>query len=177
MPPLVLSPPIPDRLRLYTPERYRTFAIIRNGNHEQDVIGSAWNPFRLNKDATISESQTWLRGAGNSINATGTSHRIAAHPYGTGYWQAGDSGYLGFRFNPSGSQPLYGWMHISVNNPINTLTVDGWAYQDDGTAILAGDVPEPASTGAVMGLAALAAGAALLKPRTPEMVSRRLSQT
>lgn len=62
-------------------------------------------------------------------------------------------GYLGFKT----SQDYFGWMDLLVERGAAggnaRVTVRGWAYQDNGDAIAAGEVPEPGS------LALLAAGA------------------
>jgi hypothetical protein len=77
-----------------------------------------------------------------------------------------------FMFNPGGT-PLYGWVELSAsvtgsygtNSSYGPLvTLKGWAYDDSGAKIAAGDtgasgVPEPGSF-ALTGLAALALGAA-----------------
>jgi hypothetical protein len=71
----------------------------------------------------------------------------------------------------TGGTPLYGWVELS--NVVSAghgpdVTLEGWAYDDQGIKIAAGDgipvdgVPEP-STMASTGLAALALGAAGLR--------------
>ncbi len=67
-------------------------------------------------------------------------------------------GYLGVKFDLAGTD-LYGWIHIdSVDPKYELYHIDGWAYEDDGSSILAGEmptvVPEPSS------MALFAAGAA-----------------
>jgi hypothetical protein len=84
----------------------------------------------------------------------------------------GDTGgvekYLLFKFQGAGG-PLYGWLGMSAavtttSGP--TVTLDGWAYDDSGNPIDAGDegntVPEPGGM-AAGGLAALALGATGLR--------------
>lgn len=54
-------------------------------------------------------------------------------------------GYIGVRFNP-GDGVKYGWIHMdSVAGNYSSFHVDGYAYQDDGSMITAGAVPEPAT--------------------------------
>ncbi len=50
---------------------------------------------------------------------------------------------------------MYGWVAVSVG--VGELTVDGWAYDDTGTSIAAGQIPAPGAIG-LLGLAAGAAG-------------------
>jgi len=64
----------------------------------------------------------------------------------TGNWSTGSTGYFGFRFNPSGSQTLYGWGQLSISANGQTMTLVDYAYDDSGAAILTGAttaVPEP----------------------------------
>ena len=71
----------------------------------------------------------------------------------------------------SGPDTLYGWLHLSFSitngfGPDPTfgpdLTILGWAYDDSGAQLPAGQAPEPASAVST-GLAALAMGAAGLR--------------
>jgi hypothetical protein len=64
---------------------------------------------------------------------------------------SGQTGYIGFRFDPNGVagvQTWYGWMHISAgsdSSPFANGTVIDWAYDNTGTGIQVGSVPEPSS--------------------------------
>ena len=86
-------------------------------------------------------------------------------PAGTGFYggvniPTGQTGYIGFRFDPNGVagvQTWYGWMRISVGSnvsPTSNGNVIDWAYDNTGAGIQAGVVPEPSS------IALLAMGAA-----------------
>ena len=70
------------------------------------------------------------------------------------------AGYLGFSFtdpNISG-QTDYGWARISFNSNLTEVTIYGDAYDNAGSPIAAGAVPEPGSLGLLAGgAAALAA--------------------
>jgi hypothetical protein len=67
--------------------------------------------------------------------------------------------YMLFTFNPTGTQDLYGWLHLygACGCGLDTVLVD-MAYEDSGAFIETGASPEPA-TGIPTGLAALALGA------------------
>lgn len=72
-------------------------------------------------------------------------------------WDAASTGYFGFRFNPSGSQTLYGWGQLSISGDGNTMTLVDYAYENSGASILTGEtaaVPEPSSV-SVLGLMVL----------------------
>ena len=58
-------------------------------------------------------------------------------------WDAASTGYFGFRFNPSGSQTLYGWGQLSLSADSTTMTLVDYAYDDTGASILTAAVPEP----------------------------------
>ncbi len=71
-------------------------------------------------------------------------------------------GYLGIKFTSASGTTLYGWIDVTVDDPLTkydflTATINGWAYESSGGSIQAGaesgGVPEPAS------LALLAVGA------------------
>jgi hypothetical protein len=59
----------------------------------------------------------------------------------------GEVRYLGVRFNPQSLGDVeYGWIGIRITDDDNaTGEVVGWAYDDAGGAIRAGQIPEPAS--------------------------------
>jgi hypothetical protein len=75
--------------------------------------------------------------------------------------------YLLFTFNPTGSQDLYGWLHLNgLTNECGCQTLDtqliDMAYEDSGAFIQTGASPEPA-TMIPTGLGALALGATGLR--------------
>lgn len=75
-------------------------------------------------------------------------------------WAAGTRGFLGLRFNNSGT-PNFGWADLEYSSD-NSLILYGFAYDDSGAPIEAGAIPEP---GAAALLAALAAGSVALLNR------------
>ena len=72
----------------------------------------------------------------------------------------GNPGYIGVCFDDlaDGGAPKYGWIAFEATLDLKRGHITGWAYEDSGAPIIAGDagpiVPEPS------GLALLAAGAA-----------------
>ena len=82
-----------------------------------------------------------------------------SHGSARGYF-VNTKGYLGFSFtDPNNSgQTDYGWARIVENSSLSQLTIDGDAYDNTGSPIAAGAVPEPGSLGLLAGgAAALAA--------------------
>ena len=107
-------------------------------------------------------ANTALVGIGSASNLNAGDLIGAASPftgnqfYGAVGIPAGQTGYIGFRFDPdgvAGAQAFYGWMEMAVGNG-SAGNVIRWAYDDTGAGINAGVVPEPHS------LAMLAMGAA-----------------
>ena len=83
----------------------------------------------------------------------------------SGFWHPGDSGYVALAFGgPNNFE--YGWASLTLNNLTGTgagvFTLHGCGYQNDGTAIAAGQVPEPST---VALLVAGAAGVGLMRSR------------
>lgn len=83
---------------------------------------------------------------------------VSTLPYGTGYtgsaehlgqsgnFQAGETGYLGFRFtldNLGNGTPLYGWMRLTLMANTPGGTIHDWAWESNGSGITTGSVPEP----------------------------------
>jgi hypothetical protein len=93
--------------------------------------------------------------SGNNF-AGGAFVMSAAHYFGTmafrgGYgndqWLAAGTGFIGFEFNIGGGLQ-YGWARVKMDgSPQNTMTLIDYAWGDVGTAINAGQIPEPGSLG------------------------------
>lgn len=66
----------------------------------------------------------------------------------------GDQGYFGVKFQISSNNYRYGWIDVQRDSN-DTLTINGWAYEDSGEMINAGEIPAPGA----IGLLALAGGA------------------
>jgi hypothetical protein len=106
--------------------------------------GGYWTNGTYINSGTVTTTQSWARGNGNF------SHQYAL-----------------FHFQDSGND-RYGWIQLSnavFAGPPGlgpNVTLEGWAYDDSGSQIGAGDIPEP-STMALAGLGALALGATGLR--------------
>ena len=69
-----------------------------------------------------------------------------------GHFDTPEERFLGLKFDFIG-ETFYGWVGVEVDQTDYTATVTGYAYEDTGGDILAGEVPEPSP------LALLAMGA------------------
>ena len=74
--------------------------------------------------------------------------------YNGSWTQDGQASYVGVSFDKEAGGKVYGWIKIERLTRASGKIID-WAYEDDGTKIPAGALPEPAT-----GLALLALGAA-----------------
>lgn len=92
------------------------------------------------------------------------SVRAAAARYGTAFPASYNDKYLLFRFRDStqGNTLRYGWVEVSLANPVGgngpDIAIEGYAYDSTGASITTGQVPEPSAT-ALLALGALALGA------------------
>jgi hypothetical protein len=68
------------------------------------------------------------------------------YPASESHWNAGSDGYFGYRFNPSGSQEVYGWAHVVISPDRTLMTLVDWAYENTGAPINAGAIPEPTTS-------------------------------
>lgn len=91
---------------------------------------------------------------GSSIFATGYAGSDSHVGPGLNQFQSGDEGYIGFKLTTnSNAGPYFGWMRLVLANDGSTGLIRDWAYDNSGSAITIGAVPEPS----VPGLAILAA--------------------
>jgi hypothetical protein len=97
-------------------------------------------------------------GAGNLDvvdNLTVSSLVSSASTFGTGFGGSGDPnphlgvtftdgvpGYLGFSLE-TGTGTVYGWMQVTLTSNVAGGVIHEWAYEDSGSSILVGAVPEP----------------------------------
>jgi len=99
---------------------------------------------KLNSSVSV-DSGSLFSSVGNPNVITRISNGITFTST-TGNWSTGSTGYFGFRFNPSGSQSLYGWGQLSISANGDTMTLVDYAYDNSGASILTGAttaVPEP----------------------------------
>ena len=100
---------------------------------------------------------------GGNADTMNYNNNLAGTPGGGLFPTDGSTSYIGFQYNPTGTQTVYGYIGVQLTAPdtTGTLTVVSSAYEDTGVAIAAGAtaVPEPT------GLALLALGAAGLLRR------------
>ena len=93
----------------------------------------------------------------------GSEDRRATETTYDGAWGA-DGGYVAFALG-SGADRRFGWMHFT-NITMDTLTLNGWAYNDvAGGAIMAGQTEAATAIPGAGGLVALACGAVGLRRR------------
>lgn len=80
-------------------------------------------------------STAYPSGYSNSANHVGTD---------LGQFATSTEGYIGFKFTTNSSAgPYYGWMRVELSNTAATGLVKDWAFENNGTAINVGAVPEP----------------------------------
>ncbi|MCZ6783326.1 MAG: hypothetical protein O7G30_08455, partial [Proteobacteria bacterium] len=85
-----------------------------------------------------------------SLNFTDKGHLINKDVTNV-EWPAPTTAYAGFSFMPDGSNTVYGWFELTFLGSGTDFEVTAWAYEDDGSPIEAGAVPEPA-TALLLGL-------------------------
>ena len=88
-----------------------------------------------------------------------TSTRIVDYIWSSGPLTPGDRGFLALGFD-LGGETVLGWADISLSTDGLSLTVHGWAFEDSGAGILAGETGASNPVPGLGGLAALACGAA-----------------
>ena len=127
------------------------YAVGTNGG---EAVGGGYNAVRFTTGQTIS----------NAAGTWGPARRIFVVTTTGGNFTAGNfddthTGYLGFRFNSGGIK--YAWAHIdSIAADGTSYHVDGYAYQDNGDPIKAGQETDPVPEPSTIALALLASGAA-----------------
>jgi len=108
-----------------------------------------------------------LIGDGNDVDGLDPGENVMRDAYAGGDWEPGSGveTYVGFKIDIDGNSSFdgFGWIGVIIDDPGSnpTITLTRWAYTDDGSAIAAGQVPEPGS----LMLLASGAGAAAFRRR------------
>ena len=94
-----------------------------------------------------------------------SSIHFSSESTSTGLISRGERGFLGMSFDLDG-ETVFGWADISLSDDGLSLTLHGWAFEDSGAAILAGQTGDSSTpVPGLGGLAALACGAAGMRRR------------
>jgi hypothetical protein len=118
-----------------------------------------------NQLTPLGKSITLVYGGLNLVNRFSINALSNFGAIGTGVvgFTSGTPEIIGYSFYHGGNT-CYGWASITItenSGHFGTITINEWAYEDSGSAITVGAVPEPAQT--AVGLGALALGAAGLR--------------
>jgi hypothetical protein len=88
---------------------------------------------------TVSGSSTFAAGYAGSDSHIGP---------GPSQFDSGGEGYIGFKLTTNAnSGPYYGWIRLVLANDGSTGLIRDWAYDDSGSAITIGAIPEPSVPG------------------------------
>ena len=100
----------------------------------------------------------------SSTSSSGSSFSSRSGSFSTssGILTPGGRGFLAIGFELNG-ETVFGWADISLSTDELSLTVHGWAFEDSGGSILAGQTESSTPVPGIGGLAALACGAAGLR--------------
>lgn len=120
--------------------------------NDADETASAptWQPVRaaapngsvivnLGIDTVVDSSSELATGYGGS-----TTHLVSSIDYDT--FTSGVKGYIGFSVILADTTVAYGWAEVTLQDDNTPGVIHGWAYEDDGTSLRVGAIPEPAST-------------------------------
>lgn len=92
---------------------------------------------RLTGGQTVDSSLNFLTGYAGSETHVGS---------GGNQFASGSEGYISFRFTTNAnSGPYYGWMRFVLSNNGSSGLIRDWAYENTGSAITVGAVPEPSA--------------------------------
>ena len=81
-----------------------------------------------------------------SIFASGYAGSDTHVGNGIGKFVSGSEGFIGFKLTTNGgSGPYFGWMRLTLSNTGSGGVIHEWAYEDSGTAITVGAIPEPSA--------------------------------
>ena len=100
----------------------------------------------------------------NTIGASYSFNYSSGSGSTTGAMSPGQRGFLALGFDLDG-ETVFGWADISLSTDGLSLTVHGWAFEDSGSGIVAGETGASNAVPGLGGLAALACGAAGMRRR------------
>ncbi|MEJ0088526.1 MAG: PEP-CTERM sorting domain-containing protein [Limisphaerales bacterium] len=156
---------------------YLNFVTGLTGTSAGAVPGASFNPYltgtglaffwnnptgvTTSAGVSLDGGTTFAALAANSLISAGSTFFSSAQSAATPAWRAGTDAYLGVRFvNSSTLAVNYGWVHLTTTGTTGfPATIVGYAYENTGASILAGQVspvPEP-STYALLGMMATGA--------------------
>src|SRR5690606_5732159 len=126
---------------------YRYLSLI-NFDHGFRAATSGGALVNLAPGANVAEWAQFNPGPINSIFYDGSLSNTVG-------FTSGNTGYIGFQFNPGGTV-LYGWAEVVLTNGSGSFEVVQWAYEDSGNTIQIGaTIPEPKTVATGLGLLAL----------------------
>lgn len=144
------------------------FSADQGGNTtSQKPAVRGWNALAAQIAVYPSTSTTYSAGLaenlgfGDSIDSglnwtsTGAKANINRNGANNSDWAAGTRGYVAYRINSNDPSPLYGWADVEYEEDLQ-LTLFGFAYNNAGGSILAGEIPEAGANPWI--LAAVTAG-------------------
>ena len=113
-------------------------------------IAPTWQPVRaaapnnsvvvnLGIDTVVGPTSELATGYGGS-----TSHLVSSVDYDT--FTPGEIGYVGFSVVLADTTVAYGWVEVTLQDDNTPGVIHGWAYEDDGTSLRVGAIPEPTHT-------------------------------
>ncbi len=114
--------------------------VANNTNFQPVRIGTGNSDpaLRLYTGELVSSAQTFSSGFG------GFGDPVSHLGSGLNQFTVGSEGYLGFRFTTDTSAgPYYGWVRATFTNNTSGGVIHDWAYDDSGSSITVGSVPEP----------------------------------
>ena len=140
---------------------------VASATRNDNEGGTANYALKLAAGDTIGSNRTFLGGSPYFNTLPGITARGGGTDALAGDWVAGDRGFVGLTIILDGSgeagpgaagTTVFGWADVTINNfdgtGIGRYTLNGYAYEADGSAIPAGAIPEPST------IALLIAGAA-----------------
>jgi len=120
-------------------------AAFLNVGYGAAFIGAAGN----GRQYVSNLASGFLVSGGGFLGSIGIAGTLAYSAYNSGaqFLNAG-SGYIGFRFNDADDVQQHGWIRVTLDGaPLNSLTIEEFAFTTRGESIAVGQVPEPGSLG------------------------------